>query len=354
MGFTGELVFTGGRVLTMDGMDRIASGVAVRDGRIIAVGASEEARQAVGPDAVEVDLRGRALIPGFCDPHNHFSMTTFEPKSVDCRVPPLAGKPAVLDAIAAAAEATPEGQWVWGLGYGAQHERGGWLTRAELDDAAPNNPVCVMDYSYHASYANSLAMQIAGIHDETPDPRGGQILRNERGEATGMLYERASDLVHQASMRAHMDVLGPDLVADLVEQNALRHLSHGVTSVGDAVVMPESAEMYLAADERGKLPIVIHQMRGGNGFFAAPEDAANGAFLKDDVSDRLRGGIVKLFMDPVYPSTALRKCHATARSRTSVSRTTTRTKSTSWCSTPPRMACRPRFTVWATVRSSRR
>ena len=75
-----ELLFTGGRVLTMDGLDRIASGVAVRDGKIIAVGDSDEVRHAVGPDATNVDLRGRALIPGFCDPHNHFSMTTFEPR----------------------------------------------------------------------------------------------------------------------------------------------------------------------------------------------------------------------------------------------------------------------------------
>ncbi|MCY3557716.1 MAG: amidohydrolase [Chloroflexi bacterium] len=305
-----ELLFTGGRVLTMDGLERVASAVAVRDGKIIAVGDSGEVRQSVSPDATRIDLRGRALTPGFCDPHNHFSMTTFEPVSVDCRIPPLAGKPAVLDAIAAAAESAPAGQWVWGLGYSARHANGGWLTRSELDDVAPDNPVCVMDYSYHASYANSAAMAIAGIHFETPDPRGGQILRDESGEATGMLYERASDLVHHASMRSHIDTLGPEIVADLVEQNALRHLSHGVTSVGDAVVMPESAEMYRLADERGKLPIVIHQMRGGNGFFAAPEAAAGGAFLQDDVSDRLRGGIVKLFMDPVYPSNALRKCHA--------------------------------------------
>ena len=305
-----ELLFTGGRVLTMDGLDRTASGIAVRDGRIVAVGDSDEVRKAVGPDATRVELQGRALIPGFCDPHNHFSMTTFEPTSVDCRIPPLAGKPAVLDALAAAAAGSIEGQWIWGLGYSARHANGGWLTRSELDDVAPNNPVCVMDYSYHACYANSAALALGGIDGDTPSPRGGEIVRDDSGEATGMLWERAMNPVHHASMRSHIDVLGPDVVAGLVEQNALRHLSHGVTSLGDAVVMPESAEMYRLADERGKLPIVIHQMRGGNGFFAAPEAAAAGGFLKDDVSDRLRGGIVKIFMDPVYPSSALRKCHA--------------------------------------------
>jgi hypothetical protein len=307
-----ELLFTGGRVLTIDSMNRIVSGVAVRDGRIVAVGDSQEARSAVGPDATHVDLQGRALIPGFCDPHNHFSMTTFEPRSVDCRVPPMAGKASVLDALAAAAAGSPDGQWIWGLGY-TTSEIGGvsdqMLFRHEMDEVAPNNPVCVMDSSYHACYANSAAMAMVGITRDTPDPRGGNILHDDNGEPNGVLWERAMDPVHHASMRSYIDTFGPDVVAGLVEQNALRHLSHGITSVGDALVMPESAEIYRLTDERGKLPIVVHQMRGGPGFFAAPEDAAGGAYMEDDVSDRLRGGIVKIFMDPVWPSPAMEICH---------------------------------------------
>ena len=310
-----ELLFTGGRVLTMDALDRIASGVAVRDGRIVAVGDSEEARRAVGPDATHVPLQGRALIPGFCDPHNHFSMTTFEPRSVDCRTPPLAGKAAVLEAIAAAAAGSLAGQWIWGLGFntGAFEPVIGdadALLRGELDEVAPHNPVCVMDSSYHACYANSAALALVGIDRGTPNPPGGEIRRDGSGEPNGVLWERAMDPVHHASMRGYIDTFGPDVVADLVQQNAQRHLSYGITSVGDALVMPESAEIYRLTDERGKLPIVIHQMRGGPGFFTAPEDAAGGAFLEDDVSDRLRGGIVKIFMDPVWPSPAMTICHA--------------------------------------------
>ncbi len=307
-----ELLFTGGRVLTIDPLDRIASGVAVRDGRIIAVGDSDEVRSAVGPDAMTVDLQGRALIPGFCDPHNHFSMTTFEPRSVDCHTPPLAGKSSVLDALAAAADGSPDGQWIWGLGYSTRDIGGTgeeMLLRHELDDVAPNNPVCVMDSSYHACYANSAAMALVGINRDMPNPRGGEILKDGSGEPNGVLWERAMDPVHHASMRSYIDTFGSDVVAGLVEQNALRHLSHGITSVGDALVMPESAEIYRLTDERGKLPIVIHQMRGGPGFFAAPEEAAGGAFMEDDVSDRLRGGIVKIFMDPVWPSPAMTICH---------------------------------------------
>ncbi len=307
-----ELLFTGGRVLTIDALDRIATGVAVRDGRIIAVGDSEEARKTVGPDATHVDLRGRALIPGFCDPHNHFSMTTFEPRSVDCRTPPLSDKAAVLDALAAAADGSPDGQWIWGLGFSARNfdvTGDTVLFRNELDEVAPNNPVCVMDSSYHACYAHSAALAMVGIDRDTPNPPGGEIRLDDHGEPNGVLWERAMDPVHHASMRSYIDTFGPDVVAGLVEQNARRHLSHGITSVGDALVMPESAEIYRLTDERGQLPIVIHQMRGGPGFFAAPEDAAGGAYMEDDVSDRLRGGIVKIFMDPVWPSPAMTVCH---------------------------------------------
>ncbi len=127
-----------------------------------------------------------------------------------------------------------------------------------------------MDSSYHACYANSAALAMVGFDRHTPNPPGGEIRLDDHGEPNGVLWERAMDPVHHATMRSHIDTFGPDVVAGLVEQNARRHLSHGITTVGDALVMPESAEIYRLTDERGQLPIVIHQMRGGPGFFAAP------------------------------------------------------------------------------------
>ena len=295
-----DLVLLGGNVLTMDGRDTRAQAVAIRDGRIAAVGPSAEVAQLVGEGTRVVHLAGRTLIPAFNDPHNHFSMTTFEPVSVDCRMPPLDSVKGVLDAIAATAGDALRGQWIWGLGYSTSGG-GRRLTRWELDEAAPENPVCIMDYSYHGCYANSAALKLAGIDRDTPDPHKGWILKDDNGEPNGTLWERAMDPVHTLSMRAHVEHYGEDAVADLVHQNAMRHLSHGITSVGDAVVMPESAEMYRVTDERKRLPIVIHQMRGGTHFFSPPEEAAKGGFPDDNVSDRLRGGIVKIFMDPVYP-----------------------------------------------------
>lgn len=291
----------GGVVLTMDSRLSRADAVAVRDGKFEAVGASAEIARMAGPETDVLHLAGRALVPGFIDSHNHFSMTVFEPVTVNCRMPPLDSKQAVLDTINAAGQGSPPGRWIMGLGYRSSYFGDqGKPTRWELDEAAGDRPVCIMDASYHACYANSAALELAGIDRDTPDPRMGWIRKNASGEPDGTLWERAMDLVHQPTIRSFVDRYSEDEIAELVRRHAQKHLSHGVTSVGDALVMPESAELYRIADAKSKLPIMVHQMRGGERFFAPPERASRGDFDGDNVSDRLRGGVMKIFMDPVF------------------------------------------------------
>ena len=305
-----DLVMLGGKILTMDGRSSRAEALAVRDGKIMAVGSNEDVRRLIGENTRVAHLQGRAVTPGFIDPHNHFSMTTFEPVMVDCRMPPLPSKKGVLGAIAAAAAGTPAGQWVWGLGYNALTTADmAVVTRQELDEVAPHNPVCIMDFSYHACYANSSALALAGIDGSTKDPHKGWISKGADEEPNGVLLERAMDPVHHMSMRAHIEHFGEDAVANLVHQNAMKHLSHGITGIGDALTMPESAEMYRIADAQGKLPIAVQQLRGGDQFFQAPERASRGVFDQDNVSDRLRGGTMKIFMDPVFPAYGMNRCH---------------------------------------------
>lgn len=305
-----ELILLGGRILTMDGASRRAEALAVSDGKIVAVGANAEIAQMAGDATKVVRLNGRAVTPGFIDPHNHFSMTTFEPVSADLRTPPLATKRDALDAIAATAASTPTGQWIWGQTYGARsNDQTGPLTKGDLDEVSGDHPVCVMDDSYHALFANSAALAIAGIDRDTPDPHKGSIVRDSSGEPTGFLQERAMDAIHRTTMRSFIEVYGEEAVGDLVLHNARRHLAHGVTSLGDAQTMPESAEMYRIADRQGKLPICVRQIRGGETFLGVPDKAAAGRFDSDNVSDRLRGGAVKMYMDPVYPDMGFAHCH---------------------------------------------
>ena len=304
-----DLVLMGGKVLTMDVRDRRAEALAVDRGKIAAVGAVAEVSKLIGPETRIVDLGGRALIPGFIDPHNHFSLTTFQPVSVDCSVPPHSSVAGVVESISAAAAGASPGKWIWGWGFrSALVKDNRAVTREELDDAAPDNPVCIMDGSVHACYGNSAALKLAAITAETTDPPHGQIRRAHGGEANGTLWEQAMDPVYNMSMIAHMEYNGGD-AAELVNQNCRRHFACGITSVGDALVVPAAAEMYRRADGLKKLPILLRQMMGGDGFFQHPRKASRGELGDGDVSDRLRGGTVKMFMDPVFPSAALIRHH---------------------------------------------
>jgi predicted amidohydrolase YtcJ len=299
----------GGNVLTMnEGAPRVEA-VGFEKGKIVAAGATAEVSKMVGSDTQVVHLAGRTVIPGFVDPHNHFSFTTFQPVSVDCSVPPHVSINGVLDAIGAAAKSAPPGQWIWGWGFNARamegHRR---ITRKQLDEVAPDNPVTIEDSSVHAAYANTAALRLAGIDRNTPDPDHGQILRDDNGEPDGTLWEEALNSVYNLSLRAHLEQYG-DYAVDLVRQNCQRYMAAGITSVGDALVLPEAAEMYRQADRLGKLPFRMHQMLGGDGFFSAPSRVASGDTGDGNVSDRLRGGTMKIFMDPVFPSPALIQEH---------------------------------------------
>ncbi len=308
-----EHVLLGGNVLTMDTRNTRAEAVAIDNGRIAAIGANAEIAPCVGPETTVVHLVGRTLLPGFLDPHNHFSLTTFAPVSVDCRVPPHRSLTHVLEAIAAAANAAPRGRWIRGWGFRTrliQENRA--MTRWELDEVAPENPVCIMDGSCHACYANSAALALAGLNRHTPDPAHGQMLRDTNGEPNGTLWERAMNPVHALSLRAYLDHHG-DAVADLVYANGRRHLACGITSIGDALVTPEAAEMYRLAEAHHQLPFVLHQMLGGVQFYTPPEEVVTGAIDDGHVSDRLRGGTVKIFMDPVFPRPALLCSHASGQ-----------------------------------------
>ena len=305
-----DLVITGANVLTMDSRDRRAEALAVNGGKIAAVGTQAEVSKLAGPDTEVVYLAGRTLIPGFVDVHNHFSLTTLQPVMVDCRVPPHRSINSILDAISAAAKGVPSGRWIWGWGHRLsglrEHRR---ITRWELDEVAPNNPVCVIDALLHGVYANSEALKLAGISRDTPNPPIGQILHDDNGEADGNLWEQATDPFYSLTFRSHLDYYG-DQLAELVYDNCIRHLACGITSVGDALVVPEAAEMYRIADRLKKLPIVIHQMLGGVGFFGPPEGAGRGESGDGNVSDRLRGGTIKLFMDHAFPREAPAPYHS--------------------------------------------
>lgn len=184
-------ILTNGKIYTMDDSQPTATAVAMRDGNIIAVGNDDEIRQLGGN---EVDLDGRCVLPGLHDSHVHFEGFSLALSEIDLL--DTASLEEALARIKARADATPEGEWLRGRGWTqADWASHAFPTSAELDAVTGNRPAYLRHRSGHAGWANAIALRMAGINANTPDPSGGQIQRDAAGNPTGILFETAMELV---------------------------------------------------------------------------------------------------------------------------------------------------------------
>jgi predicted amidohydrolase YtcJ len=192
-----DRILVGGRVLTVDARDRVAEAIAIRDGRILAVGTSAEIERLAGPKTDRIDLAGRTATPGLIDAHAHFSGDGLS------RVTHLAlGYPevkSIADIVARVRERAAglgPGEWILGRGW----DEGKYpvrrpVTAADLDAASAGHPAWLMHTTGHYAVANTAALALAGITRDTPDPPGGAIDRDATGNPTGVLKETAMALV---------------------------------------------------------------------------------------------------------------------------------------------------------------
>ncbi len=198
-------VFINGDVLTMDARNSVVEAVSVRQDRIEAVGTTDEIMALVGDDTEVVDLRGRALLPGFVDAHGHFPGSGVAQVSADLTSPPVGDKLTIADVLDALREqaATKEpGEWVTGFGYDdTLLAEGRHPTREELDSVSTEHPIAATHVSGHMLVANSMALALVGIDASTPDPVGGVISRNPGSqEPNGLLEETARQPVLDAPL----------------------------------------------------------------------------------------------------------------------------------------------------------
>ena len=188
-----DLILRGGQVYTADAVGRWADAVAVRGGRIAAVGFDDDVRDLRGPSTRVVDVRGGLVLPGFQDAHCH---------------PPTAGMSMVQadlhDGVDAAdfvrrirpwADDNPDAPWIVGDGWFMDAFEGGNPPKDLLDAAVPDRPVYAESRDGHSVWVNSRALAIAGITRDTPDPEDGVIVRTADGEPQGTLHEGAIRLV---------------------------------------------------------------------------------------------------------------------------------------------------------------
>ncbi|MGI5472671.1 amidohydrolase [Streptomyces sp. CA-132043] len=245
-----DLVFTGGPVHTVDPARSRATTVAVRGERIVAVG-HDEVRALIGPRTEVVDLRGRLLIPGFQDAHVHPVGGGVELGQCD-----LSGAVTAEDyrrRIRAYADAHPDAEWITGGGWSMEAFPGGTPTRQFLDALVPDRPVYLVNRDHHGGWANTRALERAGLDARTPDPADGRLEREGDGHPTGMLQEGAMTLVAAVVPEPSLDTL----TEGLLRAQELLH-SYGITAWQDALLgnhagMADPAPAYAAAGSAGRL-----------------------------------------------------------------------------------------------------
>ncbi|MEX2536153.1 MAG: amidohydrolase [Trueperaceae bacterium] len=179
--------------VTMQPHVRSASAVALRGDRVLAVGNEEELRPRLAPGAQIVDGQGGCLLPAFHDCHVHLTQHGFELSQLNLHS--AANLDEGLRRVAAHAVNVPAGSWILGAGFGLQRWGLQKVDRGMLDRVVPDHPVLLRSQDHHSAWVNSLALQRAGVSSATPSPPDGTVVRDRRGEATGLLLERALHLV---------------------------------------------------------------------------------------------------------------------------------------------------------------
>jgi len=240
-----DLLITGARVRLAEG--RYATAVAVRDGRIAAVGSEAELAGLAGRGTRVVRAPGGLLLPGFQDAHVH---PPFAGRNrLRLWLNDLEGRHAYLDAIAGYADAHPEEPWILGGGWAMEYFPGGTPRKEDLDAVVPDRPVFLFNRDVHGAWVNSRALAAAGIDRDTPDPADGRIERDPAdGEPSGTLHEGAAYRVNEEV------VPEPDSAewqAAILEAQRYLH-GLGITGWQDAWVTPGTQAAYqaLAADGR--------------------------------------------------------------------------------------------------------
>ena len=224
-----DLAFVNGAVYTVDAARSRAQAVAVKDGRIVAVGSGDVISAHLGPRTEVFDLDGRMLLPGFQDAHVHPVSGGVD--RLQCDLHDLHSREDYLLRVKTYAHEHPGREWILGGGWSMDVFPGGTPTKAVLDAVVPDRLVFLPNRDGHSTWVNSRALEAAGITAATPDPADGRIERDASGAPSGTLHEGAADLVGRLAPEPTPD----EVYEGLLEGQRYLH-SLGITAWQDAIV----------------------------------------------------------------------------------------------------------------------
>ena len=257
-------LFAGGQIVTCDPACPDAEALLVEGDRIAAVGTEREVERHLKRGVERIDLDGGALLPGFIDPHHHYSTAAFDRRSPDLHLPAGSGVAEVLERVRRHLASDAGAGWLRLQGYDPSRLRERRPpTRAELDEICPHRPLLVIAYSFHDAVLNSAGFAAMGWDRSTPDPPGGVILRSRSGELTGEIREAAFFLA-EARSRTAMVSEGEDAWLAEAHEHGLRLLRAGLVRVADPTVDPDFDRLYVRAVDAGLLPLIVHRMPVGS------------------------------------------------------------------------------------------
>lgn len=289
-----DLLLHSGHIITMDGAKRVAGSMAVRDGRILALGDDAALAGCATSRTQVLDLHGQTVLPGLIDVHTHAMewVKSILRREIDAGYPAVRTISEITQAVAHRAATIPQGQWILGVGWDdAKLAERRYITRQDLDAAAPENPVYLKHVSGHLGVANSAALKLANITKDTHDPPGGVIERDAGGEPTGVLKDTAMGLV-----AAFLPKDPPDINARAAQLISGKAAEVGLTTIHDIFISPDEIRGYQDARGRGWLKIRV-QMSPRIGSIADAEKLAQMGVHTGFGDDLLKFGAAKMFAD---------------------------------------------------------
>jgi predicted amidohydrolase YtcJ len=285
-----DLVVKNATIITVDRQHPRAHALAVTAGRFSFVGDQLDASVEIGPRTTVIDASGQTVTPGFIDAHAHPGPVYPADSlwaAVDCRPAAIRTIDDLVAALKAKADRTPPGDWVTGTGY-ENLKLGRQPTRYDLDRASTRHPIMIGHYSGHESVCNSLALQLAKVTRDRPDPAGGRFVRDEQGEPNGRLEEGAASIVRAARVGRAAPPAAE--VRAAYTRGFERFLSRGVTTVGVAgATVAHARTLEAARTEAAPLRLFIMMSEGAS----AEAGARQSALVPGEAG--VRYGAVKVF-----------------------------------------------------------